>query len=344
MRPRVRRIDRGEPGRDPDVGDNDFQFVGRHHLANNLLHLPDLLVGQFQPGAGGRFEIDHKLPRVRPGKIRLTHQRIEPQAQHKYSRYSQHRCQWPQQGQTQPAFVAIQHPIEFPVESGVKPRPPASRSFRPGRRMRRMTFDQLGTKQWHHRQRHHIRRQQRKDHRQCQGDEQKPAYPVQKRNREKDHHRRQRRREHRQGHFASATFRRHLGSLTKFDMAENVLQHHHRVVNQPGKRQRQTAQHHRIDGVISHAQGDKRRECRKRYGEKHRHRGPHAAEKNQNHHAGEHQANGPFVNQVFNCVAHKDGLVKHHLRNQLLRHIQQMSHAILDAVHHGNRVGIAALL
>ncbi len=76
-------------------------------------------------------------------------------------------------------------------------------------------------------------------------------------------------------------------------------------------------------------QRDERGQRRKRNGKKHRDRGPHAAEENQNHHAGQHQADGAFVDQIFNGVAHEDGLVKDHFGHELLGHIEQVGDGAL---------------
>ena len=58
---------------------------------------------------------------------------------------------------------------------------------------------------------------------------------------------------HWQRYFAPAFFRGHRGRLAQFQMPVNVLQYHHRVVDQPGKRQRQSAQHHAVDGAAANS-------------------------------------------------------------------------------------------
>jgi hypothetical protein len=105
-------------------------------------------------------------------------------------------------------------------------------------------------------------------------------------------------------------------------VAENVFEDDHGIINQPRKRQRQTAENHRVDGAVADGQRDERRERGQRNRKKHRDRRPHAAEENQNHQAGQHEPDQTFVNQVFNGVAHEDGLVEHHFRHELLGHVK----------------------
>ena len=128
--------------------------------------------------------------------------------------------------------------------------------------------------------------------------------------------------------FAAAAFGGDFGRLAHFHVAENVFQHDDRVVDQPRKRQRQSAENHRVDRAVAERQRDKRGQRRERNRKKHRDRRPHAAEKNQNHHARQHQADRAFVEQVLDRVAHKDGLVEHNFGHQLLRHVEQVRNGL----------------
>ena len=126
-------------------------------------------------------------------------------------------------------------------------------------------------------------------------------------------------------------------------MAENIFKNNDGVINQPRKRQRQSAKNHHVDGAAAQRQRDERRERGQRNGKEHRHGGAQTAEKNQNHHAGQHETDQTFVDQIFNRVTHEDGLIKHHFGHEFFRHINQMRDRVIDAVHHRDGVRVAAL-
>ena len=71
----------GEAGGDADVGDDDLQVLLGDDFADDLLDLADQFVGQFQPRAGGRLEVDDKLARIGPREVGLADHRVERQAQ-----------------------------------------------------------------------------------------------------------------------------------------------------------------------------------------------------------------------------------------------------------------------
>ena len=52
----------------------------------------------------------------------------------------------------------------------------------------------------------------------------------------------------------------------------------------------------------------------------------------------------PSCSSVSIAVLHELRLIEHHVRDQFLRHVEQMRDRVLDAVHDRNRVGVAALL
>ncbi len=157
------------------------------------------------------------------------------------------------------------------------------------------SFDESGAEQGHHRQRHRVGREQRQRHGKRQRREQVLADAVQESDREKYNHRGQRSGEHGQSDFATALFRGHRRLLAHFQMAIDVFEHHHRVVDEAGKRQRQPSQHHGVDGVSSEREGDKGRQRGKWNREEHGHGGPHAAQKHQDHDGRQDQADPTFV-------------------------------------------------
>ena len=63
------------------------------------------------------------------------------------------------------------------------------------------------------------------------------------------------------------------------------------------KRQRQAAQHHRVDRTAADLQRDERGQRRQRNREEHRDRGAHAAEEDQDHQRRQQQPERAFVKQ-----------------------------------------------
>ncbi len=81
VRAGIGRVNRGEPGRDADVRDDDFQIFCRHDAADNLFHLLHQLVGEFDTDAGRGFEVDDKLAGIGARKICFADERIKREAQ-----------------------------------------------------------------------------------------------------------------------------------------------------------------------------------------------------------------------------------------------------------------------
>ena len=52
-------------GRGADVGDDHAQIFGRDDFADQVLHLGDFALGDRQPRAGGRLQVDDELAGVR---------------------------------------------------------------------------------------------------------------------------------------------------------------------------------------------------------------------------------------------------------------------------------------
>ena len=90
-------------------------------------------------------------------------------------------------------------------------------------------------------------------------------------------------RQHRHTHLLAALLGCHFRRLAQFHVPEDVLQHDHRVVDQAGEDNGKTGQHHAVNGASSETERDDRRQSGKRNGEKHRHRPPQTAQKQQHH-------------------------------------------------------------
>ena len=77
----VRSVDGRKTGGDADVGDDNFHIVGGNDFADDIFDLLDQLLGDLQPRAGRRLEIDDELAGIGARKIGFADQRIERQAE-----------------------------------------------------------------------------------------------------------------------------------------------------------------------------------------------------------------------------------------------------------------------
>ena len=140
--------------------------------------------------------------------------------------------------------------------------------------------------------------------------------------------------------FSAAT----TGVFAEFQMPVDVFEHHDGVIDQSRQCQRQPAQHHAVDGAAAERKRHERRQRRERNGEEDGDRGSHAPEEDQNHHRGQEQSDRAFVEQRANGGLHEAGLVEQHVGDEFLRRVHQVADNVANAVHHGDGVGVAALL
>src|SRR5580704_1355750 len=124
----------------------------------------------------------------------------------------------------------------------------------------------------------------------------------------------------------------------------DVFEHHYGVIDQSREGQRQTAQHHAVDGAAAELQRDHGGQSGNRNGEEDRDRGSHAAEENQDHEAGEEEPEPSLMEQRFDGRFDELRLVEDDLGDQRRRGIEQLGEPLADAVDNLNRIGIAALL
>ena len=73
----VGSVNRGEIGRDPDVGDDHAQLVGRNDLAHDAFHLLDVLLAQFDTRSRRGLDVDDKLSGIGTWKECDAHERIQ---------------------------------------------------------------------------------------------------------------------------------------------------------------------------------------------------------------------------------------------------------------------------
>ena len=163
-----------------------------------------------------------------------------------------------------PFFVKIQHDFEFRVEPGVESRPPGLFRLPP-----RLPRDR-GWPSGNWRRTGARPSPRRSTKRTARAPRQAPARRTntadakQERDRKKNHHRDQHDGQNRQRDFVGPLDGRDRRILAHFQMAVNVFNHHHGVIDQPRKRQRQTAEHHGIDRFVGAVQNEKCDEYRNR--------------------------------------------------------------------------------
>ena len=205
-------------------------------------------------------------------------------------------------------------------------------------------LDQLGAEQRHDRHRDEVGREQRQHHGQRERREQEAAHAVEERHRKEDDRAGQRRRQHRQRDLVATLLRGDLGRLAHLHVAEDVLEHDHRVVDQAREHQREPGQDHRVDRAAAHVERDDRRQHGQRNRQEDRHGRAKAAEEHQHHQRGQREPDAALVEQRLDRALDEQRLVEHDLRRQLLRHVDQAADQILHAVDDGDGVGVAALL
>ena len=185
---------------------------------------------------------------------------------------------------------------------------------------------------------------QRQYDRQGQGGKQKPAHTVQKRDGEEYHRARQRRGKDGQSYFLAAFLRGHLRFFAELQVAKNVLENDHRIVNQARKNQRQSCKNHRIDRTSAEVQSNNSGQRRQRNRQEHCDGRAKTSQENQDHNSGQQQPHASFVEECFDGSLDEQRLVEHQARWQLLGDVGETREYLLDSIYDLNRVGITTLL
>ena len=314
----------------------------RHNLADVVFDALDVLVGEFDARAGWRLDVDHELAGIGARKERHAEKGIEPEAEDEHAEDGEHSGRRTQQCFADGDVVVHEHLVVLAIEPGDEPR--KWMSFVPWwatepwplmNRAQNSGTTVIATMYEANSDRHNRRRQRH---------EQKSADTVEEHDREKDDGGGEGRGQYRQRDFLSAALGCNFWVLAFFEMAEDVLQHHHGVVDQSGERQRQSAQHHGVDRASTGIDREKCRQRRQRNRQQHGEGGPKAAEENQDHQRRQDQPDAAFVAQVLDRCLHEHRLVEHHARYQRLRHIEQVFQRCAYSVDNRNGVAVAALL
>src|SRR5579885_522209 len=77
VRSGVGSVDGGKIRGDPDVGDDDLKLILRDDLADDVLDLLDVLLGELHASPGGRFEVDDELSGIGAREKGDAEKRIE---------------------------------------------------------------------------------------------------------------------------------------------------------------------------------------------------------------------------------------------------------------------------
>ena len=169
------------------------------------------------------------------------------------------------------------------------------------------------TEQRNHRHRHEIRGKQRDDDGQSQRGEEKFADAVQKGDREEDHHRRQRGRQNRQADFRCLPPRRRLRAQRPSPGDDKCFPARSRSYRSRARRPAPSPPRIMVLTVLpimyKHHEG---RQRGKGNGEENSRSRAKASQKDQNHQAGEKQADQAFVQQRLDGFFDEGRLVEHH--------------------------------
>jgi len=325
------------PRLDADVGHDDPEVFLGDDRADEGLDTFDILLGDVDAGAGGRLEVDDELAWVCAREVGDPHERVESEAEEEDGEDSDHGADGTEEGPAECPVVAAEHGMEAGIEPPVQG--VASVGVFPA-----VALDQLCTEERNDGERDDVGRKEGQDHGECQGAEEEPADTVEEGDGEEDDHGGEGRCQYRQRHLASAFLGGDFRGLTEFEVAEDVFEDHDRVVDESGEGEGEAPEDHGVDGVVAHGQRDKGGQRRQGDGEEHRDGGAHAAEEEQDHEAGQHEADGSLVDEVGNGVPDEDRLVEDDVGDEGFRDVDEVLEGGPDSIDDGDGVGIATLL
>ena len=128
-----------------------------------------------------------------------------------------------------------------------------------------------------------------------------------------------------------------------FQMAEDVFQHDHRIIDQSREHQRQTAQSHGVDGAAESVNQQERRHAGDGNREQHGNGSPDGAEEDQDHQRGQAQTHTAFVQHVGDSGLDILGLIKDDRSDQVLRNVDQLFYVLPDPIDDLNGIAVSAL-
>src|SRR6185312_110610 len=150
--------------------------------------------------------------------------------------------------------------------------------------------------------------------------------------------------QHRHVHFVAAAFGGDFRSLAALEPSKDIFEHDDGVIYESREDQGQPTQEHGVDGAAHQVVNDHADEHGERNCQQNNEGRASAAEKDQNHDAGKHNAYGRFLHQIFNRDFDENGLIENHRRLQRCRDIDQALYRFANAADDGNGVAVSALL
>ena len=90
-------------------------------------------------------------------------------------------------------------------------------------------------------------------------------------------------------------------------MPEDVFEHDDGVIDQARQGEGEAAEHHAVDGTAGELQDEERRQHRERDGEEDREGGAKAAEEDQDHQAGQEEADAAFMDAASRWLSSRSG-------------------------------------
>src|SRR5206468_5575379 len=165
--------------------------------------------------------------------------------------------------------------------------------------------DKASAEERDHCERNEVRGEERDHNREREGREKKSADTVKHRDREKDDNGGQRASEHGQRHLLATLLGSDDGRFAQLEMTEDVFEYDDGVVDKPGESKREATQDHAVDGASAELKHKEGRQQRERDREKDRESSPDTAKEDEDHEAGEEEADAALVHQSLDRSLHK---------------------------------------
>ena len=340
----VAGVDRGQVGRDADIGDDHLQIAFGNDGADIVLNLRDVFVGNFQARTGGRLDVNDELTGIGAWEVGASDKgEKNGEEHHDGGEDVDGGAAGAFQRTRDLCFVIIQQALEEFVELVDHAGQPAFGIFVAFFTMG-IEANEIGAIERNDGHGKNVGRENGDDHAESQVRKEVTADAVKETDREEYDGGGGSGGEHGKSDFHAALFRGFAGSHALLHEPENVFEDDDGIVDQTGEGERQASQKHGVDGTAHGVHYQETGQRRERNREKHGEGGARAAEEQQNHQSGERKTDAAFFQQVNDCGFYEDGLIEDHGSLQHIRDVDQIFSGFLDSVDDRDGVAIAALL
>ena len=347
--------DGGEVGIDADVGDDHVQIFRLDFFADDLLDARDVLVADLEAGARRHAHVDDELTRVGAGKVGSAEEgEGDGEQDHANPENAGRGESGAQQGAAHQAFVPVDHALKVFVElPDDELEAEAVFGFRfvlvnePAAFVALVVAVVAQEQRAEERDDGHgegVGGEHGKHHAEGQRREQILADSGKGNDGQKDDGGGDRGSQDGERDFSSAFFGGDARRLTEFHVAEDVFEHDDAVVNEAGEGEGQTAEDHGVDGAAEGVGHQHTGQGGERNREHHGHGGARAAEEEQDHDAGEYQADPSFIDQLLEGELDEDGLIEDDGGFERGRNVDEVFDGFFHAVDDGDGIAVAALL